>query len=179
MIGISSIHRIYQHVSWLKSQVKLLHCIPTIPMYILHTVLQSWNISCDIKYHLLWSLIDVRRQRPTDVPWMVVRLHTTIINWVKVTLFTIFSPLVLPVHQHLEVETNQLISRENQVLFTALDLLNPNFMVSIIIFCIFVCPKKSTDQSDFAVDFFLIIFELIFVYLEIANFCHIEHCAHL
>ena len=91
MIGISSIHRIYQHVSWLKSQVKLLHCIPTIPMYILHTVLQSWNISCDIKYHLLWSLIDVRRQRPTDVPWMVVRLHTTIINWAKVTLHDFFS----------------------------------------------------------------------------------------
>ena len=171
MIGISSIHRIYQHVSWLKSQVKLLHCIPTIPMYILHTVLQSWNISCDIKYHLLWSLIDVRRQRPTDVPWMVVRLHTTIINWVKVTLFTIFSPLVLPVHQHLEVETNQLISRENQVLFTALDLLNPNFMVSIIIFCIFVCPKKSTDQSDFAVDFF-------FDYLWI-DICLFRNCQFL
>lgn len=142
MIGISSIHRIYQHVSWLKSQVKLLHCIPTIPMYILHTVLQSWNISCDIKYHLLWSLIDVRRQRPTDVPWMVVRLHTTIINWAKVTLFTIFSPLVLPVHEHLEVETNQLISMENLVLFTGFGSFKPQFYGFNYYFLHFCLPKE-------------------------------------
>ena len=119
MIGISSIHRIYQHVSWLKSQVKLLHCIPTIPMYTALYVLQSWNISCDIKYHLLWSLIDVRRQRPTDVPWMVVLLHKTIINWAKVSLFTNFSPMVLPVHEHLEVK--------NQVIFTAFLSFLPQF----------------------------------------------------
>ena len=151
MIGISSIHRIYQHVSWLKSQVKLLHCIPTIPSY--YIVLQSWNISCDIKYHLLWSLIDVRRQRPTDVPWMVVLLHKTIINWAKVTLFTIFSHLFCPFMSILKLKQISWFQWK-----TALDLLSPNFMFAIIIFCIFVCPKKSTYQSDLDVDFFFGLF---------------------
>ena len=123
-------------------------------------VLQSWNISCDIKYHLLWSLIDVRRQRPTDVPWMVVRLHTTIINWAKVTLRDFFCPFL----SILKLKQISWFQWKTKFYLQLWICLNPNFIVSIIIFCIFVCPKKSTDQSDFAVDFFLIIFELIFVY---------------
>ena len=143
-------------------------------------VLQSWNISCDIKYHLLWSLIDVRRQRPTDVPWMVVLLHTTIINWAKVSLLTIFSPLVFTRSwASWKWKKSADFNGKSKFYLQLSNLLNPNFMVSINIFCIFVCPKKSTDQSDFAVDFFLIIFELIFVYLEIINFLHIEHSARL
>ena len=97
-------------------------------------VLQSWNISCDIKYHLLWSLIDVRRQRPTDVPWMVVLLHKTIINWAKVSLFTNFCPMVLPVHEHLEFK--------NQVIFTAFLSFLPQFYGFNYYFLHFCLPKE-------------------------------------
>lgn len=141
--------------------------------YILqYTVLQSWNISCDIKYHLLWSLIDVRRQRPTDVPWMVVLLHTTIINWAKVTLFTIFSHLFCPFMSILKLKQISWFQWK-----TALDLLSPNFMFAIIIFCIFVCPKKSTD---FAVDFFFGLSLNWYLFIEkLSIFWHIQHCVRL
>ena len=179
MIGISSIHRIYQHVSWLKSQVKLLHCIPTIPMYILHTVLQSWNISYDIKYHLLWSLIDVRRQRPTDVPWMVVRLHTTIINWAKVTLHDFFSIGFARSWASWSWNKSADFNGKPSSIYS-FGSFKPQFYGFNYYFLHFCLPKEINWSVRLCRRlFFLIIFELIFVYLEIVNFCHIEHCAHL